>query len=144
VALAVVGLGVGVAMTLSVDAIVSAVPHKRAGAASAVSETGYELGGALGIAVLGSLHGLLYRGSLNLADSVSAADEATARESLAATVSQVDSDYVVAHAQNAFAQATEWTALAAAVVLLVAGWVACRVIPSEPVQAPAPDLTPGV
>jgi DHA2 family multidrug resistance protein-like MFS transporter len=55
VALVVVGAGVGLALTLTTDAVVSAVPADRAGAASAVSETAYELGAALGIAVLGTV-----------------------------------------------------------------------------------------
>ena len=36
-------------MTLSTGAVVSAVPKERAGAASSISETAYELGVALGI-----------------------------------------------------------------------------------------------
>lgn len=55
VALVVLGAGVGLALTLTTDAVVSAVPADRAGAASAVSETAYELGAALGIAVLGTV-----------------------------------------------------------------------------------------
>lgn len=53
--LGVIGLGVGAAMTLSTDAVVSAAPAERAGAAASISETAYEFGVALGIAVLGTL-----------------------------------------------------------------------------------------
>jgi DHA2 family multidrug resistance protein-like MFS transporter len=55
VALVVLGAGVGLALTLTTDAVVSAVPADKAGAASAVSETAYEFGAALGIAVLGTV-----------------------------------------------------------------------------------------
>ncbi|MFD4676274.1 MFS transporter [Lentzea sp. NPDC058450] len=55
IALVVIGAGVGLALTLTTDAVVSAVPADKAGAASAVSETAYELGAALGIAVLGTV-----------------------------------------------------------------------------------------
>lgn len=48
ISLAVLGLGTGISMTLSTDAVVSAVPRQRAGAASSISETAYELGIALG------------------------------------------------------------------------------------------------
>ena len=51
----VVGLGITPALTLSTDMIVSSAPPERAGAASALSETGTEFGGAMGIALLGSL-----------------------------------------------------------------------------------------
>lgn len=54
-ALLVVGLGAGFAFTVTADVILSSVPGEQAGAASAVSETAYELGAALGIAVLGSI-----------------------------------------------------------------------------------------
>ena len=43
----------------------TAVPPDKAGSASAVSETAYELGVALGIALLGSLLATLYRAGLN-------------------------------------------------------------------------------
>jgi DHA2 family multidrug resistance protein-like MFS transporter len=47
--------GFGTVVTLTVDLIVAAAPVERAGAAAALSETGSELGGSLGIAVLGSI-----------------------------------------------------------------------------------------
>jgi DHA2 family multidrug resistance protein-like MFS transporter len=48
-------LGFGFTFILTVDLVVGAVPPERAGAASAIAETGAEFGGALGLAVLGSL-----------------------------------------------------------------------------------------
>jgi DHA2 family multidrug resistance protein-like MFS transporter len=54
-ALLVVGIGAGFSFTVTADVILSAVPKDQAGAASAVSETAYELGAALGIALLGSV-----------------------------------------------------------------------------------------
>jgi MFS transporter, DHA2 family, multidrug resistance protein len=47
--------GVVSAMTLTADMILAAAPAERAGGASALSETAGELGGALGIALLGSI-----------------------------------------------------------------------------------------
>ena len=40
------------------------VPPERAGVASGISETGAELGGALGIAVLGSIGVAVYRSEI--------------------------------------------------------------------------------
>jgi DHA2 family multidrug resistance protein-like MFS transporter len=51
-------------ITLSTDLIVSTAPPERAGAAAAMSETSIELGGALGIAVLGSVGAAVYRSAL--------------------------------------------------------------------------------
>jgi DHA2 family multidrug resistance protein-like MFS transporter len=54
-------VGFGFAFTLTVDLVIAAAPPERAGAASAIAETGAELGGALGLAVLGSLGIAIYR-----------------------------------------------------------------------------------
>ncbi|MBW8797190.1 MAG: MFS transporter [Streptomyces sp.] len=61
-ALLVVGVGAGFSFTVTADVILSSVPKDQAGAASAVSETAYELGAALGIALLGSIVMGVYRG----------------------------------------------------------------------------------
>ncbi len=55
-------LGLAPTTTLATDIIVGMAPPERAGAASAVSETSSELGGALGIAILGSIGTAVYRG----------------------------------------------------------------------------------
>ena len=54
-------LGLSPVVILATDLIVGSAPIERAGAASAISETSSELGGALGIAVLGSIGGVVYR-----------------------------------------------------------------------------------
>ncbi|WP_127481116.1 MFS transporter [Nocardioides pantholopis] len=129
-ALAVMGLGIGIAMTLSTDAVVSAVPKERAGAASAVAETAYELGGALGIAVLGSLHLAMYRSGLELPAGLDAEETATVHDSLAYAVTTIDDPSVIAAAQEAFAAAMQTTSFVAAAILLAAAVVAWRMIPS--------------
>jgi len=55
-------LGFAPVGTLTTDMVLSIAPAERAGAASAISETSFELGGALGIAILGSLAMVFYRG----------------------------------------------------------------------------------
>jgi MFS transporter, DHA2 family, multidrug resistance protein len=54
-------LGLAPMTTLATDLMVGAAPAERAGAASAISETSSEFGGALGIAVLGSVAAAVYR-----------------------------------------------------------------------------------
>lgn len=61
-------VGLAPLFTLITDLILSAVPPERAGSAGALSETSSELGGALGIAVLGSLGTAIYRINMNEAD----------------------------------------------------------------------------
>jgi MFS transporter, DHA2 family, multidrug resistance protein len=57
-------LGLSAVFTLAADLMVGSAPPQRAGAASAVAETSSELGGALGIAVLGAIGAAVYRGDL--------------------------------------------------------------------------------
>lgn len=63
-------IGIAVVITLGTDMIVGTAPPERAGAASGISETGAELGGALGIAILGSIGAAVYRGQM--ADTIPA------------------------------------------------------------------------
>jgi len=80
--------GFGMAMTLTSDIIIAAAPPERAGAASAISETGAELGGALGIAVLGSIGVAVYRRQVAEAvpTGVGAEAAAIARDTLGGAV----------------------------------------------------------
>ncbi len=73
------GLGDGLAVTASAAVLVSAVPAERAGQAGAVSETAYELGIGLGVALLGSLHATVYAGRMD-------GRPAAARESIGGAV----------------------------------------------------------
>ena len=61
VGMTVMGVGVMPMMILGTDMVVSAAPARKAGAASATSETATELGMALGIAVIGSIGAAVYR-----------------------------------------------------------------------------------
>jgi DHA2 family multidrug resistance protein-like MFS transporter len=64
VSLVISSLGLAPVFTLAMDLVVGSAPPARAGAASAISETTAELGGALGIAVMGSIGTALYRKEL--------------------------------------------------------------------------------
>jgi DHA2 family multidrug resistance protein-like MFS transporter len=120
-----VGLGVGLALTLTVDSVLSAVPRDKAGSASAISETAYELGAALGIALLGSLVTVVYRANLP------AAAPGEVRDSLAGAVNVLDPASELAHtAREAFTGAMQVTSLAAAAVTAVAAVIAWATIPS--------------
>ena len=80
----VISLGLAPVFGLTTELIVGSAPPERAGAASGMSETGAELGGALGIAVMGSIGVAIYRGQLaeRLPDSVPAAVAEAARDTL--------------------------------------------------------------
>ncbi len=56
-----IGAGLGVAFAVANDVVIASVPPQNAGAAAGISETAYELGTALGIALLGSVIAGVYR-----------------------------------------------------------------------------------
>jgi DHA2 family multidrug resistance protein-like MFS transporter len=81
-------LGLSPVFTLTTDLIVSAAPPERAGAAAAISETGAEFGGVLGIAVLGSIGIAVYRSMMELtpADGIPAALLEVSKDTLGGAV----------------------------------------------------------
>jgi DHA2 family multidrug resistance protein-like MFS transporter len=103
-------LGLAPVFTLTTDLIVGAAPPERAGAAAAISETSAELGGALGIAVFGSIGVAAYRAALSgaLPPGVSADTAEAASSTLGgavATASLVPREIgaaLLAAARNAF------------------------------------------
>ena len=56
-----IALALSPVFNLTTELIVSSAPPEKAGAASGISETGAEFGGALGLAILGSLGAAIYR-----------------------------------------------------------------------------------
>ncbi len=140
VSLSLIGLGTGIAMTLGTDAVVSVVPKSRAGAAASVSETAYELGVALGIAVLGSIHVAIYRSQLVVPDGIDDATAAAVNDSLANARKVLNPDVPLeadffAHAQHAFTTGMQYTSIIAAVLLVIASIIAWRAIPSDSLDA---------
>jgi DHA2 family multidrug resistance protein-like MFS transporter len=130
IASVVISLGLAPVFGLTTELIVGSAPPERAGAASGMSETFFELGGALGISILGSIGTAIYRGTIaqQLPAGVPAAAAAAARDTLGAAtgVAQELPDAVGAAlleiARGAFVsgmQVTSWISVAVAV--LVAG-----------------------
>jgi EmrB/QacA subfamily drug resistance transporter len=64
VAVAIMGAGMGLVMATASTTIMTAVPAHQAGAGSAVNDTIREVGGALGVAIVGSLSAAAYRSRL--------------------------------------------------------------------------------
>lgn len=81
-------VGLSPVFTLTTDLVVSTAPPERAGAASALSETAAEFGGALGIAVLGSLAAAAYRSTISkvLPSGLTPQAEEAARSTLGGAV----------------------------------------------------------
>ncbi|AUS77001.1 MFS transporter [Actinoalloteichus sp. AHMU CJ021] len=137
-ALVPIGLGIGLAETLSVDAVVSAVKPTKAGAAASISETAYELGVALGIAVLGSIVTALYRSSLDLSQvALPELVRAQVEDSLAGAVAALEpGSPALGLAQSAFVSGMQVTTVIAAGILALAAVVAWRLIPATRTTTP--------
>lgn len=85
-AMMVLGLGVSMIVTLGTDLMLTVAPPDMAGAASAISETGAEFGGSLGVAVLGSIAFAAYRGGLVLPPGINLQESTAARDTLGGAV----------------------------------------------------------
>lgn len=129
-ALLVVGAGAGFSFTVTADVILAAVPKEQAGAASAVSETAYELGAALGIALLGSIVTGVYRDFSGPVGTPAAAHESLGGAvEAAAQLPPEAASALLAAARESFAHGVSIAAGVGAVVLLataVAAWFMLR------------------
>lgn len=134
-ALMFVGLGAGLSFTVTADLIMSSAPKENAGAASAISETAYELGAALGIALLGSVITGVYRANLVVPGGVAEGAAHEADQSFAGAMDAAGGlpgdvgAALVGSAQGAFLDGLRIAAGVGAVVLLaaaVAAWVMLR------------------
>ncbi|MFG3199467.1 MFS transporter [Streptomyces sp. NPDC048208] len=125
-ALLIVGVGAGFSFTVTSDVILSSVDKNRAGAASAVSETAYELGAALGIALLGSIVTAAYRGFTGPAGTPVAAHESLgAAVEASAGLPAPASEVLLGAARESFVHGLHLASGAGAAVLLmtaVAAW----------------------
>lgn len=131
--LLVLGVGAGLSFTVTADVILSSVPKEQAGAASAVSETAYELGSALGIALLGSVVTGFYR-SFPAPSGVPGHVTEQARESLGGAVEAARTLHgpaaarLLDAARDAFTGGLRAGAAVGAVVLLAAAALAWRLL----------------
>ncbi|MGW0335285.1 MFS transporter [Streptomyces sp. NPDC003011] len=108
--LVVLGLAIGLALSPCTDAIMGAFPESELGVGGAVNDTSLELGGSLGIAILGSLLATSYSGHLADATAGSglpASALATAQDSVGAGYSV--SQGIAGQAEKAAAQAARAT-----------------------------------
>ncbi|MFE7189366.1 MFS transporter [Kitasatospora sp. NPDC057541] len=134
VAFLLVGTAEGVVYTLGADLVLGAAPADKAGAASAVSETAYELGTALGIALVGSLVGALYVDRLVVPAGTDPAAAAQAGHSLGGAVEAAHglpdtlAGPLLASAKESFVHGLNTAGIVAGVMLLGAAALAWRLL----------------
>ncbi len=129
-----IAVGVGAAGSLGTNLVIATVPPRRAGSASAISETAFELGAALGIALLGSTITAVYRRTVEVPEGLSSADAHTVSDTLAGAVSVASrvqgevADQVVAAGRVAFVDGAHAAGVLGAVLLAVAAVAAARTL----------------
>lgn len=147
-------VGVGISQTITNDTIVSSVPPAKAGAASAVSETAYELGAVVGTAILGTIFTAFYRANVQVPQGLSAGQTADAAESIGgatAVARQLPpevADKLLDSAKVAFDSGIAPTAIIAGLLTLVAAVVVALTFrgnrfsdaPSRPASEPSPPM----
>jgi EmrB/QacA subfamily drug resistance transporter len=132
--LAALGFGMANAMAPATDAIMGSLPEAKMSVGSAINDTTRVAGGALGVAVLGSLLASGYRGDMESAVSaLPGPAREIAEDSLAggmAVAERLGDDRLAGVAQDAFVSGMHTAALVAAGVALLGAIVAAVFLPS--------------
>ncbi|MFF2012467.1 MFS transporter [Streptomyces sp. NPDC058195] len=143
------GTGMAHVMTPVTVSVMQALPREKAGSGSAVNNTFRQVGGALGVAVLGSVLSTVYRGGIegHLGEVPAGAREA-AGESIEATLGIADrmgpaGAPLIASAHDAFLKAMHVTATGSAAVALLGALVVALFLPGKPAAAPGPGAADG-
>jgi DHA2 family multidrug resistance protein-like MFS transporter len=138
------GIGLGLTFGTTNDTLLATAPKERAGGASAIGETAMEFGGALGIAVLGSLASALYRGGLALPAGLPAEAVHAARQSVGGAVATgaafpgATGTDLIAAAGRAFVASIQTTTLVGAALLTVGAVFALFTLRGVPAEIPGP------
>jgi MFS family permease len=137
------GIGMGITVSPVTESIMGSLPPGRAGVGSAVNDTTRQTGGALGVAVLGSIFASQYHATFDAARGLPTGVAHSARDSIGTSLQ------VARHlpagaatqlrdvANSAFLSSMRFTYLCAVAVVLGAAFVAARFLParaSEPAE----------
>lgn len=131
IALVLIGLGEG-SLAIASAVIMSGAPAEKSGSAAAIEETSYDLGGALGVAVLGSVAGAVYRAELGYGG----ASGEVVRESLGGALDVARElgaagAELAAQAKAAFTDSLMLTGAAGAVLMFAAAGVIWWLTPKD-------------
>lgn len=150
VSFVVLAAGMALSMAPSTASIMASLPLGKAGVGSAVNDTTRELGGALGVAVLGSLAASQYSGALTsavarLPDGAAAAATSSvgAAYGVASQLGGLGGAELVAASATAYVEAMSLALMVAAAVAASASLLVGRFLPRAAGEAAAPDARRG-
>jgi EmrB/QacA subfamily drug resistance transporter len=145
--------GMGLLIAPATASIMGALPPGRAGVGSAMNDTTRQVGGALGVAVMGSVAAAAYRGEAEdrlAAAGVTGRALTSARENLGGALHTAGgargaaADLVTEAGRAAFITGLRWASLVAIGVALAGAATAWRLLPAgTAAAAPAPSPAPG-
>jgi predicted MFS family arabinose efflux permease len=156
-AILILGLGMGLTMAPATDSIMGSLPRAKAGVGSAVNDTTRQVGGALGVAILGSILSSAYASRMTTALSghaVPAAAASAAKSSIGGAMAVASAaggaagQALAAAARSAFVAGMHPAVLAGAAVALLGALIVIVFLPARATRAPddiaeaAPALEP--
>ncbi|WP_116950741.1 MFS transporter [Jiangella endophytica] len=142
------GAGIANVMPPATTAVMGAVPREKAGVGSAVNNTMRQVGGALGVAVLGAVLSARYRAGVDDAvNALPAGVRHAAAESLGTTMLAAERAGVVAQVRGpafaAFVSGMHWVAFLGAAVAALSVIVVAVFLPGRSARAaPSPSGAP--
>lgn len=147
----IVSAGLGPMMALATDMVIGSAPSTHAGAASAISTTAPQLGGALGIAVIGSIITAVYRAETTAAAPLGAptAVANALRHDLGATVAAVEhlpdmlATELLATARDAFTNGFQVAAAVSAILMTVTSILVIAMLRHHHLDSPSSEPTQG-
>jgi EmrB/QacA subfamily drug resistance transporter len=138
------GVGYGIALPPLTESIMGSLPLGKAGVGSAVNDTTRQTGGALGIAVIGSIFLALYHHFIDTASAIPKSAAHAVHDSIgtavvaAAKLPAAQAHIAIDAARSAFIDAMRFTFPIAAVIILAAAFIAWKWLPAH--AEPAPEL----
>ncbi len=141
-------IGLANVMAPGTGAVMAAVPEAKAGVGSAMNDLFRQLGGALGVAVIGSAINTVYRE--RIADAVTglpgaaadaAGDSVGAAVAIAGQVGGAGGEALAAAARAGFTDALGFAAVVAASVVVLTAIFVFRAMPARPME---PEATPAL
>lgn len=135
---AIFGVGLALTATPATESIMGALPRDRAGVGSAVNDTTRQIGGALGVAVIGSLFAWRYQASLSdlsglPADVASAAQNSIGKAiQVASTLPSDEATSLLENAKQAYVSGMRVGVWTCALILLGAAVLTAKFLPSTP------------
>jgi EmrB/QacA subfamily drug resistance transporter len=131
------GIGLGLTSAPATESIMGSLPPSRAGVGSAINDTTRQTGGALGVAIIGSVFLAAYHHYADKAQNLSAASYAAVHDSvgkaldLARNLPAKQGAELIELSRNAFVDAMRITYPIAAAIIVLAAVVAWRFLPAH-------------